>query len=150
MGDPFNSHDAILRLVAIAEDFSFGRLADKTEHLLPVHHLVDLLWDSELDRSGDTWHGRLGLWQRLYGVNVRDTFPSYSALAGFIEARNAITHGLGELTRRQRGARERTRQRLRQAGVGVQHDAVVVLEEQVEFCAQVVREFIVWLDARSG
>jgi hypothetical protein len=144
----FQSHDAILRLVAIAEDFSIGHFVDIVEPLLPSDPVVATLWDAELDRSGDTWHQRNALWKRYKNV-IYSAFPQSDPLDGFIEARNSIAHGLGGLTRKQQRKWDSTTGKLRHASIRVEGESLVLDATHVEQCAIVVKAYIGWLDAKS-
>jgi hypothetical protein len=145
-GEPaYESQDTILRLVAIAEEFSIGRLIDAIEVTLPSDPIVSALWDAELDRSGDTWPKRTALWKKYKRVNVKE-FPQHTQLQGFIHARNSIAHGLGALTRRQLRNRTSTTQALRAANIRLHGDRLVIDSTHVEVCALVVKEFVGWLD----
>src|SRR4051812_17120929 len=84
-------YDSILRLVSIAEGFSLNKLIDVTEAKLPRDPISALLWDAEIDRSGDSWDSRYVLWERLHGVKATD-FQGRQALGSFVEARNTIIH----------------------------------------------------------
>lgn len=144
----FQSHDAILRLVAIAEDFSIGRFVDVIESVLPHDPVVAALWDAELDRSSDTWDQRKDLWKRYKNVSVSD-FPQRDPLTGFVEARNSIAHGLGGLTRKQLRKRASATGRLTHANIRLRGESLVIDATHVEHCAIVVRAFIGWLDDKS-
>jgi hypothetical protein len=142
----FHTHDAILRLVAIAEGFSISKLVETTERKLPADRIVELLWDSEFERSGDTWDSRYRLWERLHEI-PRGDFDDRDALDGFIAARNSIVHGLGELTRQQLRGRKKTVSRLGHARIKVMADERLDIDStHVEQCAVVVKHFIAWLD----
>jgi hypothetical protein len=147
--DRFRSYDALTRLVAIAEEFSVSRFIEASEARLPDDPFVELLWDAELDRAGDTWPKRTAAWETYHAVKL-SSFPSHNALQGFIEARNAIAHGLGELTRRQLRQRTRTAGRLKNAGIPIQGNALGVSADNVEVCAEVVKSFVVWLDGQPA
>jgi hypothetical protein len=144
------AHDAIFRLVAVAEDFSLLRLIEITEDLLPAGRLVEVLWEGELDRSMDTWDSRLGAWSRLHQIEVKSQLPRYDRLDGFIQARNAIAHGLGQLTRKQSGNRAATVQRLAAAGIKTNGDVLILGLENVETCAAVCESFVLWLDEQAA
>jgi hypothetical protein len=148
-GEPtFQSHDAILRLIAIAEEFSIARFVDVIETLLPSEPVVSALWEAELDRSGDTWPKRNILWKKYLNVKIKD-FPYNKDLQGFIQARNSITHGLGSLTRRQLRSRATTAQELRDAGIRLHGDSLTIDASDVEACATTVKTFVGWLDAAT-
>jgi hypothetical protein len=140
------SHDAILRLVAIAEEFSTGRFVDAIEIRLPSDPVVSALWEAELDRSGDTWPKRNELWKKYKNVNIK-AFHHHKELQGFIQARNSITHGLGGLTRRQLRNRIATVRELRDANIDLRGDSLVIDASHVEACAAIVKAFVLWLDA---
>jgi hypothetical protein len=146
--EKFHTHDAISRLVAIAEDFSLARLVDVVEEGLPRDEVVSLLWESELDRSGNTWEQREGLWKRFRGVRAAD-FSDHSALQGFVDARNAISHGLGSLTRKQLRSRTKVVPRLTAAGIRLSGTGLLLGADDVERCASVVFAFVEWLDGNA-
>jgi hypothetical protein len=148
-GEPvFQSHDAILRLIAIAEEFSVARFVDAIEILLPSDPIVAALWEAELDRSGDTWPKRNLLWKKYLNVKVTG-FPHHKKLQGFIQVRNSITHGLGSLTRRQLRSRTATAEQLGDADVRLHGDSLTIDASHVEACATTVKEFVSWLDAAA-
>jgi hypothetical protein len=144
----FQAQDAVLRIVAITEAFSLGRFVDVVEPRLPSDPVVAALWDAELDRASDTWAQRDDLWKNYKNVQMA-TFPQRQILLGFIEARNAISHGLGELTRKQLRKRSTTIARLRHARIRLRGDSLVIGTADVELCACVAKEFIRWLDDTS-
>ncbi|MDP8910417.1 MAG: hypothetical protein M3N47_15160 [Chloroflexota bacterium] len=134
----YHAHDAIMRLVAIAEEFSIGRFVDAIEPLLPSDAIVSSLSEAELDRSGESWHKRNALWKTYKSVNVT-TFPQDKELQAYIQARNAITHGLGGLTRRQIRRRAATAAELRHANIALRGNALLLGAADVEACAAVVK-----------
>lgn len=140
------AQDVILRLVAIAEDLSMNLILDRSESVLPSDPRVGWLWEREFRRSGESWEGRVELWTRIHSKPMSG-FAEGPSLRGFVEARNAIAHGLGQLTRRQMRDEKSTLARLRNAGIHVRGDTVELDEDAVERCAAVVRAFIAWLDS---
>lgn len=144
------AHDALFRLVAVAEDFSLLRLIEVTEDLLPDGRLAELLWEAELDRSMDTWDSRLRAWARLHGIEVKANFLRYDQLDGFTQARNAIAHGLGQLTRKQLRSRASTLQRLAAAGIATDGDVLQLGPKNVELCTNVCDQFVLWLDEQAA
>jgi hypothetical protein len=126
----YNARDALLRLVAIGEDFSLARLVEVGESKLPEGDFARLLWEAELNRSTDTWDQRNKLWKTYLGVSF-GAFERHEALNGFIDARNAISHGLGDLTRRQLRSRDTIVERLRKAGITVRGNSLAIGERNV-------------------
>ena len=150
----FRIEDALSRLLAIAEEFTFGLLVELTERQLPSDALVATLWEEHVNRETDTWEQRLGAWNRLHEVAIASEFPRHEPLQGFIQARNAIVHGLGVLTRKQTNTpkrRNRTISRLGAADIFVTTgDRLVLSVDHVAACASVIRSFIEWLDGAAA
>lgn len=126
--------------------FSIGRFPDAIEPLLPSDAIVSSLWEAELDRSGETRHKHNALWKTYKSVNVA-TFPQHKELQAYIQARNAIAHGLGGLTRRQMRRRPAIVAELGHANIALRGNALLLGATDVEACAGVVKAFIAWLDA---
>ncbi len=137
--------DALVRLISIAEEFTHGLLLELTSRKLPADARVAVLWDSHVDRETDTWEQRMATWRLVHSVSIPSS-PRYDVLFGFIQARNAIVHGLGSLTRKQLRDRTKSVARLRAARISVNGDQLVLTGRHVEQCADVVRTLIRWLD----
>jgi hypothetical protein len=137
--------DALVRLIAIAEEFTHGLLIEVTNLHLPSDPRVAALWDKHVDRETDTWEQRMATWRLMHGLAIQ-TSPRYDALLAFIEARNAVVHGLGSLTRKQLRTRNRSVDRLRAARIAVSGDRLILGEEDVAACADSVRTLVRWLD----
>jgi len=144
----FYTQSAILALISVGEEFSFSRLVDLTEERSPADPIVTLLWDAELARSGETWAQGDELWKRYFGIAAGD-FANRAALLGFVDARNAIAHGVGALTRRQLQQKPKVASRLAQAGIGLHGNRLILEPPHVERCAAVVKDYIRWLDAAA-
>jgi hypothetical protein len=145
----FYTESAILALISVGEEFSFSRLVDMTEERSPSDPIVSLLWDAELARSGDTWTQRDELWKRYFGI-AAGGFSDRASLLGFVDARNAIAHGLGTLTRKQLLQKPKVTARLAQAGIALHGSSVILEPRHVEKCAVVVKGYIRWLDAAAA
>lgn len=141
--------DALSRLVSIAEEFSVALLVELTEARLPTDARVATLWERYVERETDTWEQRFGSWASLHQI-VFTSFPKYSPLRGFIEARNAIMHGLGTLTRKQLKNPQKAIGRLNAARVGVVSNRLILTQDHVTECAGVMRELIRWLDHEAS
>jgi hypothetical protein len=127
---------ALVELVAVAENFSTTRLLD----------LAPTINEAEVG----TWPGRNNSWRNLFQIHIEDptAFPEWPRVRGFVEARNAIQHGLGTLTRRQLqpARRAETFSALAVAGINLSGNRVVVSEESVTDCYQSCSDFVVNLD----
>jgi hypothetical protein len=145
--------DAIARLLSITEEFTFGLLIEVTERQLPANRVVDVLWEAHIDRATETWNQRMGAWNELHEVSFSSGFSGYDRLLGFIEARNAIVHGLGRLTRKQTHtvkARRATVGRLKAARIDVVGARLTLNIDHVTGCGETVRGFIYWLDGAAA
>src|SRR5579862_2394619 len=143
------TEDALVRFMSIADEFTFGLLIHVTETKLPKDERIRVLWARYEERHSNTWEQRFASWEALHKVAV-SSFPKYSPLWGYIEARNAIVHGVGSLTRRQLAKRARSVGRLSTARIGVSGDRVILAPGNAIECAVVVRELITWLDAQAA
>jgi hypothetical protein len=132
-------------LVAIAEEFTYGLLLELTSRKLPADTRVSALWDSHVDRETDTWEQRIATWRLIHSISIPSS-PRYDVLFAFIQARNAIVHGLGSLTRKQLRDRTKSVARLRAARISVSGTQLVLNDSHVEQCADAVRRLIRWLD----
>src|SRR6266566_8914198 len=92
-----------LALIALAENFAVLRLISVRPSVTPD--------------AVSTWQKRERAWSQSTGVQL-SSYKRWQSLSGFIEARNAIQHGLGNLTDRQLGEnRTRVLSQLKSAGV---------------------------------
>jgi hypothetical protein len=121
----------------------------------------DLLRDLRPEVGEDEvrdWMKRKKAWHRHLQVAFGD-LPTWPALHGFVEARNAIQHGLGSLTNSQLGVmagkprdythREETLSLLRMAKVSLDADRVIVGHEDVIRCVNTASAFVRDLDAKA-
>jgi hypothetical protein len=141
--------DALTRFMSIADEFTHGLLVDVTEAKLPSDRRVALLWENYVEGQTDTWPRRFAAWKNLHGIPF-DEFPRYHPLRGYIEARNAVVHGLGVLTRKQLKKPDTAEGRLRAAQITLTGTRVALTADNATACAQVVRDLIKWLDQQSA
>lgn len=105
-----------------------------------------------------SWQKREKAWREHLGLELRD-LPVWAVLCGFIEARNAILHGLGALTNPQLGItggkprnynrREETLTSLRAANVRLDADRVIIGDNDVIRCVNTANSFVRELDAHA-
>ena len=124
--------NALVDLVAVAESFCVARLAS-----------VGLTADVH------TWHKRSVAWLKR-SVDLAKDCPEWPAFMGFVEARNAIQHGLGKLTDLQLGTRKLQILRfLVAADIRLNGNEILIGPTDVARCDGVCKDFIRWLDARA-
>lgn len=140
-------HLTVPYVAAVAEEFAHSTLLEASEPLVPrTHAILKQLW-RRAEAQAEQWEGMADAWKKWHGINIRSE-KRYQTLRGVTEARNAIVHGLGELTRRQIGADGGTaaRARLARVGISTAGTRLFVDEESVRKCVQAARDFIEWLD----
>ena len=138
-------------IVAIAEEFSRRLLITKTEVQVPQNRpVLKKLWLKAEDQAEGRWEEHLRAWKDWHQIPLASE-STYTNLRPFIEARNAIMHGLGELTRRQRrGNQEATlRGELKHVGIDVIGTRLVVHDKAVARCAGACKTFVEQLDLRA-
>lgn len=137
---------AVTRLVSIAEDYTRLLLERLIESSLGKEsQIAQALLKRFPPRADESWEGMIEYLTGVFSLDVRG-FRDYDALMGFIEARNAITHGLGRLTKKQMANESRTRGRLKPAGLAVVANEIHLSAENVERCSKCVVSYVEYLD----
>lgn len=128
--------NAVVDFVAIAESFSVTRLLAIAPNLG--------------DRALNSWKKRYDEWGRVLGSTGLSGFEEWDALLGFVDARNAIQHGLGRLTAMQLEMyKEEVIARLQSAHIRRDGDRLLVRSVDVDRCFGICRDFIAWLDSEA-
>ncbi|GAA4638200.1 hypothetical protein GCM10023196_094980 [Actinoallomurus vinaceus] len=126
--------NALIDLVAIAENFTSRRL-------LELRPSLD-------DGDVFNWEKRRKAWDKHAGVDITKITSDWGRLLGFIEARNALQHGLGRLTERQliSSHRDKIFASLKAAEIKLTGDRVYIDNESVSNCRRVCGNFVIALD----
>ena len=147
LSDP--RHSMVLpHIVAIAEEFARRSLILASLPLMdlgkPMHRD---LWSGAALRAEGTWRGQSEAWLNWHRDHI-DGFPGNSRFRAFVDARNAIMHGLGELTSMQtrKDGGKKVMARLKAVGITLNGIRLVIVPTVLAECAVSAREFIVWLD----
>lgn len=141
---------AAVRVVSIAEEYSRSSLINAVEaRLPPANRLVARFWERVSADAESTWPQQAQAWNQWFEVNVQGS-DAYKELQPYIDARNAIAHGLGSLTRKQLGGDggAAVRKRLADAGIFVEGIRIVLDEVSVVEGSQRAAEYVGWLDER--
>lgn len=143
-------YSAVVTMISIAEGFFAATLRTKVEDAFDA--TTRLMHDMRRDaaKNMDTsWDGRLSSAKRWFGMD-HSAEESVKFMLAFVEARNAVVHGVGALTRRQNadGGVQVTGQ-LAEVGVVVSGGVVAVDSEAVERCAMSCVRAVRWLDAED-
>lgn len=125
--------NALVDMVSVAEVFT-------TSLLLSLNEAIGA---DELS----TWPKRKSGWVKHAGVKLEE-LDGWARLQGFIQARNAIQHGLGRLTDQQLkdGRRPDTLAQLEAASIPLMGDRVLIDEDVVSHCHRIAERFIMSLD----
>lgn len=138
-------------LVAIAEEFSRRLLFAVSDPLVTRDHpLRAELWRLAERQADSTWSRQQSAWKKWHGIDLKQ-FSGWDELCGFIDARNALMHGLGELTRRQLGADggRSVRERMSAAGLVTSGRRLILDGASAGNCAAIAGRFIGWLDGET-
>lgn len=142
----------LVRIISIAEAFCFGQLASRMEaHAPPPRSkLVDALYLDAEQRATSSWSAAQGAFNQWANVNLHDQKTTWQNFLSIIEARNAIIHGLGDFTGRQRRAGNFGDHRTRLAALGfvVTNTSVRVTAPALDASAAAIRDVLNWVDEK--
>jgi hypothetical protein len=145
-------HSTINGMVSIVEHFAVRLTIDKLRDTLPSGPRVLADAISDINRRVEArWSDRLSAWRNWFGLDL-STDPDFAQLLGFVEARNAILHGRGALTRQQLAsdAGRAVIGKLATAGIQVTLGRLQIGQAAVELCARASKKSILVLDERLG
>lgn len=141
---------AVLRIASIVESYVAGELVSRIERHAPQPRssILDDIYTRAEDSALASWPKLRDHYGRWLEIKINgSTCPSWPRIETMTNVRNAIAHGLGELTRRM--ARKNLSQLQRDfATIDVQivGSALVLSEDALWSSAFTAREFINWLD----
>jgi hypothetical protein len=104
-----------------------------------------LVINAEL-KASTTWYDRKNALSNYHQIRVGEFDRWYELDAG-IEVRNAIAHGLGQLTRRQRQSKAESK--VSQIGVIVRDGSIVIDNHSLKRCRDVCINFVCYLDNKA-
>lgn len=142
------SYGAIVSIASVVEQFAVAASRKRLRRTLGESPRLAADALAEFDKRMESrWDERTQGWRRWYGIDYRLNADFVDVLA-FVEARNAIVHGGGHLTRHQLGSDGAAAivARLKAVGVEVSNGRVVVTPSAVEKAARCARGAIYWAD----
>jgi hypothetical protein len=146
------AHLVLPRIVSIAEDYARTMLLEASERLIDTSHPLRLdIWLRAEERAESTWESIRSAWSDWHGVLMSEA-PTHLAFTGFVEARNAIMHGLGELTRKQSRTEEtlkKTISRLGHAHLKLNGRRLILPDVALNDAVTASAGLIEWLDAKT-
>jgi hypothetical protein len=143
-------HLTIPHFAAVGEEFARAALLEASEPLVPqTNEILRLMW-LRAESQAEQWSGLEEAWVKWHGVNIRSE-PTYEIFRAVVDARNAIVHGLGHLTRKQtRGdGGAAVRLSLSRIGITTSGTLLIITDDVVKQSVQAARDFILWLDRES-
>ena len=147
-GGHSSSYGAIVSIATVVEQFVVAASRKRLRRTLGESPRLAAEALAEFDKRIESrWDERTQGWRRWYGIDYRLNADFVDVLA-FVEARNAIVHGGGHLTRQQLGSDGAAAivARLKAVGVEVSNGRVVVTASAVEKAARCARGAIYWID----
>lgn len=140
----------LLRLASIVEAFAADQLVGRLEAQVPPcrPEILEDVYVRAEDNAISSWPKLTEHYGRWLGIKIsQKKCPPWRRIEAMTNARNAVSHGLGELTRRM--ARKNVSQLERDFAtirITVVGTAVRVEEPSLLSAASAGREFIEWLD----
>ncbi len=143
-------HSALVQVVAIGEEFSRSALSRAVEARLPLGStLVTVLWNRAEREMSMTWQKQLQAWHDWLKVDMKKCGP-YKQFEPYTDARNSISHGLGQLTPVQLGSDggRAVKARLRRADIALAGNVLLIDEQVVGRCVGASACLTGWIDAQ--
>lgn len=133
--DLSHTYGPIASMVSVVEEFATTSLGQRIERELPdPTRFAESARSALLRNMEGSWPGRLKSLDRWFGPGIKE-FTPFTGFLAFVEARNAISHGLGRLTRRQLADGVNVRRQLGTIGVRESGGQIVVDADSVLLCA---------------
>jgi hypothetical protein len=133
----------LVRLLSITESFASQLLLREIDKTATRAQSVsiDRIWDDAAIRGTSTWNEQKDSYANWLGVKV-----DWKVVERLAEARNAVAHGLGTLTRRQLRKEASVRSKLQEAGIALTGIRIVLSEAALSSAASDCRDLIHRLD----
>ena len=133
----------LVRLLSITEAFCAERLLQQVEKVISPsrHHMVSTVWNGAAVAATRGWEDQRRSYKEWLGVQA-----DWKVVERLAEARNAVAHGLGTLTRKQRRNEESVRAKLRAAGIQLEKGRIVLSDASLAAAAAACRAFIEEVD----
>jgi hypothetical protein len=135
-----------LRLIGIVEAYADSMCSDLFRRY-PVDQVPMLraLITAAETQASINWKERKSAFSDYHGVSL-GSCERWSELDAGIEIRNAIAHGLGTLTKRQRN--HRSREKMKSVGAVIVDDRLMLNDKALEKCLVFTREFVKSVDSK--
>lgn len=133
----------LVRLLSITESFSSQLLLREVDKaaIRARSASIDRVWDDAAIRGTSSWYEQRDAYANWLGIK-----HDWKVVEGLAEARNAVAHGLGTLTRRQLRKEDSVRRKLQQAGITLAGIRIVLSDAALASAASDCRDLIHRLD----
>ncbi len=143
---------AVFRMTSIVEAFVVEHLIRRTEAHFPQPRtsIVEDIYCGAEDKALGTWSSMKESYNKWLNIKFGDSEQIWARMKALTDARNAIAHGVGELTRRQARANlQELVARLSTVEIAVDSSGTLVLADRSVAVASVTgRDFVYWLDRK--
>lgn len=139
---------SLVRITSIIEAHAADQLVRRLEpHAPPPRKaILDDLYVRAEDNAIGSWPKMMEHYSRWFSINMKKC-PAWRQIEALTNARNAVAHGLGELTRRMaRKDATQLRRDFATVDVSMAGSAIMLSEKSLHSAAIAGREFIEWLD----
>ena len=142
------AQSALMRLVSIVESHTVRELVNRIEPHIPEPRspILQDIYVSAEDRAIASWPNMIEAYKRWLGVRV-GKWEEWNKMEAILDARNAVAHGVGELTRRQARKNQVTLvASLELIGIAINGTRLEFSDSGIREVANVGRRFVGWLD----
>jgi hypothetical protein len=143
--DPFQERcqATLVRLLSITEAFASDMLSREVDQAVASTQstTVAKIADEAVVRGTNTWQDQKRSYKDWLAVE-----EDWKAVERLAEARNAVAHGLGLLTRRQLRSEQSVKSRIQAAGIAFDGNRIILTDDNLAAAASACREFIERLD----
>ncbi len=144
-GDPVQDRcqATLVRLLSITEAFSAELLSREVNRSVAVaaNATAVKIAEDAVIRGTAGWSDQRRSFKDWLGVD-----EDWKAVERLAEARNAVAHGLGKLTRHQMRREQSVKDKLKAAGIHVDNNRVMLSDSNLAAAASTCRDFIERLD----
>jgi len=144
-GDPLQDRRqaTLVRLLSITESFAADLLSREIDKAANEANNASIsrIAEDAVNQAIGTWAGQKKSYKEWLGIS-----ESWTKVEQLAEARNAVAHGLGKLTRRQLKNESGTTSQLRAVGIAVNNQAILLTEDNLQSAALICRDFIERID----
>lgn len=142
-----NRQATFFRLVSITESYLDSLFGELFEERVPDRPpVLERLVESAQVQATASWQAREDGFRNHHQILLTQC-ANWSQIKAAIEVRNAVAHGVGQLTRRQR--RSNTEDKFETIGVRLSDDQVIISVENLQKCRDVCVGFIESVDIKS-